>query len=86
MNHRKTRVMRRGGRQSLCGVVVNDRPNLPRRERDRLRAMLFNVARFGADVQNRQGLPDFRRHLEGRVAWALALNPGAARRLRGRFP
>src|SRR6202000_1784925 len=39
VNHRKTRVMRQGRRQTLCGVVVNDTANLPRRERDRLRAI-----------------------------------------------
>jgi len=82
VNHRKTRVMRHGRRQALCGVVVNDTANLPRRERDRLRATLFNVARFGLESQNRDGRPDFRRHLEGRVAWAAALNPGVGRRLR----
>ena len=47
LNHRKTRVMRRGRQQKLCGVVVNDTANLPRRERDRLRAMMFNAARSG---------------------------------------
>jgi RNA-directed DNA polymerase len=82
VNHRKTRVMGQGQRQTLCGVVVNDTANVPRRERDRLRATLFNVARFGAGGQNRDGRPDFRRYLEGRVAWAAALNPGAGRRLR----
>ena len=51
--------MRQGRRQTLCGVVVNDTANLPRRERDRLRATLFNVARFGLDSQNRDGRPTF---------------------------
>jgi RNA-directed DNA polymerase len=82
VKHRKTRVMRQGRRQTLCGVVVNDTANLPRRARDELRATLFNVARFGLDSQNRDGRADFRRHLEGRVAWATALNPSAGRRLR----
>lgn len=81
VNYRKTRVMRRGKRQTLCGVVVNDTANLPRRERDRLRATLFNAARFGLDNQNRERRPDLRRHLEGRVAWAVALNPSTRRRL-----
>jgi len=31
VNHRETRVMRQGQRQTLCGVVVNDTANLPRR-------------------------------------------------------
>ena len=86
INHRKTRVMRHGQRQTLCGVVVNDTANLPRRERDRLRATLFNAERFGLESQNRDGRPDFRRYLEGRVAWAASLNPtfGArAKRLLG---
>jgi len=81
VNHRKTRVMRQGRRQSLCGVVLNDTANVPRRERDRLRAILFNVARFGLDSQNREGRPDFRQHLAGRAAWAVSLNPSAAKRL-----
>jgi RNA-directed DNA polymerase len=83
VNHRKTRVMRQGRRQSLCGLVVNDTANLPRRERDRLRATLFNAARSGLDSQNRDARPDFRRHLEGRVAWAAALNPAFGRRAKG---
>ncbi|HVV51678.1 MAG TPA: reverse transcriptase family protein [Polyangia bacterium] len=82
VNHRKTRVMRQGQRQTLCGVVVNDTASLRRPERDRLRAILRNAARFGLDAQNRQGHPDFRRHLEGRVEWAAALNPRVGRRLR----
>jgi hypothetical protein len=82
INHRKTRVMRQGQRQSLCGVVVNDTANLPRRERDRLRATLHNAARLGLPSQNRDGRPDFRRHLEGRVAWAASLNPAFGKRVK----
>src|SRR5262249_5240468 len=40
VNYRKTRIMRRGERQQLCGLVVNERPNLPRREVDALKALL----------------------------------------------
>jgi retron-type reverse transcriptase len=81
INHRKTRVMHSGRRQHLCGVVVNDRMNMPRRERDRLRATLHNVAKHGLESQNREGHSDFRRHLEGKVAWAAALNPELGKRL-----
>jgi hypothetical protein len=81
LNHRKTRVMPRGHRQQLCGVVVNEKLNVPRRERDRLRAILFNVRRFGLESQNREGCADFRRHLEGRVAWVNAVNMTATKRV-----
>ena len=81
LNHRKTRVMRRGHRQELCGVSVAERPSVPRRERDRLRAILHNARRDGLDGQNREGHADFRRHLEGRIAWVRAVDPHTARRL-----
>jgi RNA-directed DNA polymerase len=81
LNHRKTRVMPRGHRQELVGVAVAATPSVPRRERDRLRAILHNARRAGLDSQNRDGHADFRRHLEGRIAWIAAVNPDARRRL-----
>jgi hypothetical protein len=83
VNHRKTRVMRQGRRQMLCGVVVNDTANVPRRERDRLRATLFNVARFGVESQNRVGVSEFGRRLEGRVAWVVGVNQALRSRIAG---
>jgi RNA-directed DNA polymerase len=56
---------------------------VPRRERDRLRAILFNARRHGLDSQNRDGHADFRRHLEGKIAWVDAVNTRATRRLGG---
>ena len=51
VNHRKTRVMHKNRRQQLCGLVVNQHPNIPRDERDRLRALLFNAAKLGPESQ-----------------------------------
>jgi hypothetical protein len=80
VNTRKTRFMRPAVRQQLCGVVVNDRPNLPRCEYDRLKAVLHNCIHNGPAGQNREGVPDFRARLLGRVAWVAQINPrrGAA--------
>lgn len=85
INHRKTRIMSRGGRQQLCGLVVNDRPNLPRDELDNLRALLHNAALSGPDSQNREQHPHFRAHLEGRIAWVASVNPARGARLRALF-
>ena len=71
---RKTRVMRRGTRQQLAGVVVNRHPNLARDAFDLLKAILTNCIRSGPASQNRDAHPDFRAHLAGRVAHAAALN------------
>ncbi|MFO0960618.1 MAG: reverse transcriptase family protein [Isosphaeraceae bacterium] len=68
VNPRKTRAMRRGVRQRLAGLVVNDRLNLPRDEFDRLKATLHNCLKTGPMAQNRGQHADFRAHLMGRVA------------------
>jgi RNA-directed DNA polymerase len=79
---RKTRVMRRGARQHLAGVVVNQRPNLARDEFDTLKAILTNCVRHGVATQNREDRRDFRAHLEGRVAQTCFLNPAGGEKLR----
>ena len=82
INYRKTRVMRRSDRQQLCGLVVNEKPSLPRRERDALKALLWNAIRFGPESQNRAGHEDFRRHLEGRVSYVSSVDLSHGQRLR----
>ncbi|MDN7694904.1 reverse transcriptase family protein [Burkholderia cenocepacia] len=82
---RKTRVMRRGTRQQLAGVVVNRHPNLSRDAFDRLKAILTNCIRRGPASQNRDAHPDFRAHLAGRVAHATALNAARGVKLRALF-
>jgi RNA-directed DNA polymerase len=85
VNHRKTRIMRRGVRQHLAGLVVNEHINVRRRDFDRLKAMLTNCARLGAEGQNRAGHTDFRAHLEGKVGFVESVNPAKGRRLRAIF-
>lgn len=74
-----------GGRQSVCGVVVNVRPNLLRAEYDQLKAILHNAARHGPESQNRTGIADFEAHLRGRISWVASLNPSRGEKLRRRF-
>jgi RNA-directed DNA polymerase len=71
----------RGGRQTVTGVVVNARPNLPRAEFDRLKAILTNCVRHGAANQNRDRHPDFRAHLAGKVAHLASVHPARGRKL-----
>lgn len=85
VQHRKTRVMRRGRRQRAAGVVINDKMNMPRDDYDRLKAILCNCVRHGPGGQNREGVPDFRAHLAGRVAYVMRLNPERGSRLARMF-
>ncbi|MGD9611795.1 MAG: retron St85 family RNA-directed DNA polymerase [Kiritimatiellia bacterium] len=47
VNDDKTRIMRQGYRQSLTGLVLNVKPNLPRRQARLLRAMAHRMATQG---------------------------------------
>ncbi len=85
IHYRKTRLMRRGVRQHLAGVVVNDRTNVMRPDFDRLKAVLTNCVRKGPTGQNREAHPHFRSHLEGRVQFVEAVNPQKGKRLRTIF-
>jgi hypothetical protein len=85
VNHHKTRIMRRGTRQSLAGLVINDRLNLRRCDLELLEATLINCARHGPQSQNRCRVPDFRAHLEGRIGYVEMINPERARRLKAIF-
>jgi RNA-directed DNA polymerase len=82
---RKTRLMRRGARQRVAGIVVNERTNVPRDEYDALKATLHNCARHGPRGQDRSGHADFRAHLLGRIAHVAQLNPARGERLRALF-
>ena len=85
VHYRKTRVMRQSVRQHLAGVVINRHMNVMRTDFDRLKATLTNCVRLGPENQNRDSHPQFRAHLDGRVAFAEMLNPGKGRRLRAIF-
>ncbi|HKQ26287.1 MAG TPA: reverse transcriptase family protein [Burkholderiales bacterium] len=75
INFRKTHVMNRSSCQKVNGIVVNERMNVARRERDQLKAILHNCMRHGPTSQNRAGLADFRAHLKGRLAYVKMIAP-----------
>ena len=81
LNPVKTRAMGQASRQLALGLVLNDRPRLPRRERELLEATLVNCVRRGPDGQNRTGGTSFRERLAGRVAWARQVEPEFGERL-----
>lgn len=77
----KVRIMRDHQRQTLAGLVVNDRPRVSRAQYDALRALLHNARRHGASSQNHAGHPDFRAHVLGLIAWVGASDPARRERL-----
>jgi len=85
VHHRKTRIMRRGVRQYLAGIVTNDHLNVIRRDYDVLKATLTNCLRHGVESQNRERRADFRAHLTGRVSFVEMVNAKRGEKLRALF-
>jgi len=81
VNLRKRKVIRNNQRQTVTGVVVNEKPNIARKDFDRLKATLTNCLRYGPSSQNRDQHINFAAHLRGRVAYVTQLNPNRGARL-----
>lgn len=85
LNHAKTRVQRRSQQQSVTGVVVNDRMNVPRETVRRVRAILHNAGRTGLAAQNRDQHPHFDSWLSGMIGWIGMVHPEQGKKLRVQF-
>jgi RNA-directed DNA polymerase len=85
VNPFKTFFQRASQRQRLAGLVVNQRPNVDRREYDQLKAVLHNAARHGPLAQNRNDHPNFQAQLLGRISRINHLNPRRGERLLATF-
>lgn len=82
VNHRKTRLMRRGTQQRMLGLVTNERPAVPRAEREQLEAILNNALWHGLASQNRTQHPNFLEYIRGRVCWVEQARPEHALKLK----
>lgn len=74
INLGKRKVIRANQRQTVTGVVVNEKLNVSRRDYDRLKAILTNCLRHGPASQNRAQHEQFAAHLQGRIAHLSQLN------------
>jgi retron-type reverse transcriptase len=66
LNAKKTNIYRRGRRQMVTGLVVNEKPNLPRHVRRRLRAAVHTAAK--GENPHWNGHPMNKHELGGRIA------------------
>lgn len=53
VNEDKLRILRNSGRQKLTGIIVNEKPNIDRREVRKIRAVLHNCKQGNASEQAR---------------------------------
>ena len=75
VNEKKTRVLRPSTAQTVTGVVVNERPGVPRDVVRRMRAILHRAKQEGLAAQNRKNHPNFEMWVRGMVAYVSMVNP-----------
>lgn len=78
INRKKTKVMFKGGRQYVCGAVVNAKVNLIVHERKKLRAIVHNISKNGVDseaLKMSKTPSEFLNFVRGRLNWFKQLNP-----------
>jgi retron-type reverse transcriptase len=85
VNEKKTRVQRQNTQQTVTGIVINRRPNVPRDLYRRLRAILHNARKTGLAAQNTENHPRFVMWVQGMIAWISMANPDRGRVLRTAF-
>jgi retron-type reverse transcriptase len=77
-NPRKSRTCRRGTRQTVTGLVVNDGVSIPRPWRRRLRAMVHQLS-----IRDKAALSR-RHHIEGQLSFLAMVQPDCSLVARGR--
>lgn len=77
----KVALRGRHQQQKICGIVVNQRPNLDRRSFDRLKAQLHAFQHDREQPDAGQSREELRQRLVGQVAWLRQLHPHRAARL-----
>lgn len=85
INHSKTFTKTRSQQQCLTGIVVNEHPNISRKEYDKIKAILYNCQRYGANSQNRNQHHNFQDFLKGKIAYINSINPSRAQKLQNMY-
>lgn len=85
LNNKKTKVMGQGMRQSVTGVVVNDKMQVSKEYRDKVRQEVYYCVKYGEASHYkriRESLPKwistpdlYLKHLLGKVFFVLQVNP-----------
>ncbi|KEZ93520.1 hypothetical protein IL45_04725 [Nonlabens ulvanivorans] len=78
INHSKTRVMSKKARQIISGIVVNDKIQVPRKDRDDLRQAMYYIEKFSLEEHLKKidcNKANYIEHLLGKANYMLKINP-----------
>lgn len=78
INKNKTKLMTRNTRQTVTGIVVNERPQVVFHKRNELRQAMYYITKFGFEEQREYKEIDQKNYLEhllGKINFVLQINP-----------
>ena len=76
INTNKTRIIGKGARQKVTGLVVNEKVTLGRQKKKMLRAVLHNIKKKGPVEANIYNDPFFKERIQGHLSFANWKGPG----------
>lgn len=80
LNDQKTKRLGKGTRKTVTGIVINDRPRLTADYRRDLRQQIYYCQRYGveehlAHIASKHSPEHYLKVLEGRISYALSVDP-----------
>lgn len=78
INHRKTKLMTPDQRQTVTGIVVNEKPQVVFHKRNELRQAMYYIKKFGIDEHREYkeiNQANFLEHLLGKISFVVQINP-----------
>lgn len=87
-NRDKTKVMTKSKRQWVCGAVVNEKVNMQKNERAKLRAIAHNCRVNGVEAESAKidmKTENFIKKFAGRINWLCQLNPDSGYAIKVEF-
>jgi len=78
LNEDKTRVMSRGQQQIVTGIIVNQKLQIPKEERKRIRLEMHYITLFGLSnhlERTKNTKANYLSHLQGKINYGLYINP-----------
>src|SRR5690606_914227 len=70
----KLRILRKGSRKEVTGIVVNDKPSVNARELDRFRALLFQIEKDGIQGKYWNNSPNLLASIKGYANFVTMVN------------
>jgi hypothetical protein len=85
LNSQKSVFLPRNVRQKVTGYVVNDRPNVSKEERRRIRAQLHRCRVMGPTSVCEDSVLKLKSHLRGKIANVMGANPDQGKKFLRQF-